>query len=293
MRNELPAIERQTRLAECETIIERGLQTFIEVGQALAEIRDERHYLDEFDTFESYCKTRWNFTPSRASRLITASEVTTALPMGNTPIPTSERQARELAGLDPEAAGDVMRRADAATEGKITAAAILAARAEIEGTAGTPPGLNLMSEQHVPNPIRLVDLETLMALKRNNTEWITAWAAWQLRQDGHSFAEVAAMGRAECHGPGGYEATSWPHLKGHLYASWFIQSQDGGTLMVQGLTDAALVYTYESEWQRALDGGHVDMDAAGIWVPAERFSDDFAQARIDAADQLDVSGVPA
>ena len=40
------------RLQELETTIERGLQTFIEVGEALREIRDHRLYRGDHPTFE-------------------------------------------------------------------------------------------------------------------------------------------------------------------------------------------------------------------------------------------------
>ena len=50
------------RLAECEAVIERGQQTFIEVGQALMEIRDSRLYRETHATFEAYCNERWGWT---------------------------------------------------------------------------------------------------------------------------------------------------------------------------------------------------------------------------------------
>ncbi len=89
-------------LASCELLIAAGLQTFYEVGCALLEIRDARLYRSEFATFEEYCHKRWDFTPQHAGRLIRAVNVVNLLePMGS--IPTTERQARELAPLDAEA----------------------------------------------------------------------------------------------------------------------------------------------------------------------------------------------
>ena len=54
----LAALEICT-LAECEDVINRGLATFVEVGNALLRIRDERLYRAEFGTFEAYCRQRW------------------------------------------------------------------------------------------------------------------------------------------------------------------------------------------------------------------------------------------
>jgi hypothetical protein len=96
---------RSERRALLEKTIERGLATFVEVGNAIREIRDERLYRDEYDTFENYCRERWGWSRVHAHRHIDAANTSEVLPMGNTP--KNERQARELAPLakeDPEAA---------------------------------------------------------------------------------------------------------------------------------------------------------------------------------------------
>lgn len=86
------------RLAECEAVIERGQRSFIEVGAALLEILDARLYKETHSTFEDYCRDRWDFGRTYASRLIKASLVTEELlPIGN--IPATETQARELVPL--------------------------------------------------------------------------------------------------------------------------------------------------------------------------------------------------
>ena len=98
------------RLAACEARIERGLATFVDVGQALLEVRDGRLYRAEHGTFEGYCRERWGMSRQRAGQLIDASEVVGAMtttvdtPVGEmgTTVPTppsSERVARELAPL--------------------------------------------------------------------------------------------------------------------------------------------------------------------------------------------------
>lgn len=122
----LTAVERST-LTHAEAKIERGLSSFIEVGEALAEVRDSRLYREEYGTFEAYCRERWGITDRRARQMIDATITVSSLPTG-TIVPTSEGQARELSGLDPETAADVMQRANDATNGNVTAAAIRAAR---------------------------------------------------------------------------------------------------------------------------------------------------------------------
>lgn len=96
----LTAVEL-SRLAECEAVIKRGLDTFYAVGSALSEIRESRLYRKGYDTFEDYCQERWGMGRRHVNHLIEASGVVDNL--GTTvPIPANERQARELSPLEPE-----------------------------------------------------------------------------------------------------------------------------------------------------------------------------------------------
>jgi len=110
-------------LAAQEGVIARGLQTFYDVGSALATIRDERLYRADFGTFEDYCQERWGISRIHAHRLIGAAEVRDRLlPTGNT-LPENERQARPLAQLPPEDQPAAWQRVvETAPEGRITAA---------------------------------------------------------------------------------------------------------------------------------------------------------------------------
>ena len=91
-------VRERTRLAWCETRIERGLATFVEVGQALLEVRDGRLYRAEHGTFEDYCRERWGMSDRRARQLMTAAEIGTTVP-ADLPAPRNEAVARELAPL--------------------------------------------------------------------------------------------------------------------------------------------------------------------------------------------------
>jgi hypothetical protein len=110
-------------LSGCEERIERGLQTFVEVGQALATIREKRLYRTEHETFEDYCRQRWSMSARHANRSIEAAAVVESMgPMG--PTPTNERQVRELAKVPEAERADVWRETVERTEGKPTAAAV-------------------------------------------------------------------------------------------------------------------------------------------------------------------------
>lgn len=116
--------EEQSNLAECEAAIERILGGFYETGGALQKIRDERLYRATHATFEKYCRERWGFSRQRANQLIGASGVIESL---TTMVvkPATERQAREMIGLDPDDQRKVWQTAlETAPGGLITAAHI-------------------------------------------------------------------------------------------------------------------------------------------------------------------------
>lgn len=110
------------QLAAAEEAIERGLSTFMEVGSALATIRDGRLYREEYGTFEDYCKGRWGFSSRRARQLIDAVEIGTVVPLSN------EAQARALGGLTPDEAIEV--HGEAEKRGDTTAAGLARVKAE-------------------------------------------------------------------------------------------------------------------------------------------------------------------
>lgn len=114
----------QGRLNECEKIIQRGFNTFVEVGQALLEIRDSRLYKMDYSTFEDYCRERWGVTKVHAYRLMDASEVIGNLQSNQlVTFPVTESQARPLSVLPPEIQAKAWQKAiDTAPNGKVTAA---------------------------------------------------------------------------------------------------------------------------------------------------------------------------
>lgn len=119
-----------SRLDQLEHVIERGLATFVEVGEALLAIRDERLYRETHATFEDYCRDRWGMTAPRAYQLMDAAKVVGLVSTTvETEVP-SERVARELVPVmreDPEAVALVMSEAqDRAGDVPVTAAAVRA-----------------------------------------------------------------------------------------------------------------------------------------------------------------------
>ncbi|MGI8869947.1 MAG: hypothetical protein ACR2F6_14135 [Mycobacteriales bacterium] len=116
-------------LDRCEQIIDAGMTTFIEVGEALWRIRDGRLYRTTYATFEEYCHQRWGWTRGRSNQLIRAAEVVHGV--DTTASPPNERQARELVGLPPETAQEVWQAVVDDTGGRPTAAAVRDAREQV------------------------------------------------------------------------------------------------------------------------------------------------------------------
>jgi hypothetical protein len=100
--NELLNTEERNELERCEVVIRQGLETFIEVGQALMIIRDKRLYRSEFSTFDDYCRDMWGMAKSTAYQYIEASNVVENVRHGGQILPSTERQARPLTALQPE-----------------------------------------------------------------------------------------------------------------------------------------------------------------------------------------------
>ena len=78
---ELSALDsaEQVQLNLCETIIEKGYNTFIEVGNALFDIRNNKLYREKHSTFEEYCKQKWQIKRQRAYELMDAASIINTL----------------------------------------------------------------------------------------------------------------------------------------------------------------------------------------------------------------------
>lgn len=89
----------------CETVIARGWCTFVEVGLALAEIRDQRLYRIDFLSFEAYCHAMWEYGRRYVDQMINAAQLFRDLRANCSHIqPDHESQLRPLIGLPIEQA---------------------------------------------------------------------------------------------------------------------------------------------------------------------------------------------
>jgi hypothetical protein len=121
--------EERDALAVCEAIIDDGLRTFIEVGTALATIRDRQLYRATHGTFANYAQQRYRLSRSHAHRMINAAAVVHV-----TDDIENEAQARELLPLlgEPERLRQIVERARERGHGELTAANLRAERRVLE-----------------------------------------------------------------------------------------------------------------------------------------------------------------
>lgn len=124
-------------LHKCELTIEKGKNAFVEVGQALLQIRDDRLYR-EVGSFEDYCQMKWGFNRARGRQLIehalTVTETREALKSDSemdTMVSTMpERQTRELAKVPLADRPKVIEKAS--ENGAVTAAKIAQAAKQVK-----------------------------------------------------------------------------------------------------------------------------------------------------------------
>lgn len=131
------SVAEESALSRNEAKIERGLQTFYEVGNALAEIRDDRLYRENYATFEEYCQERWGMSRPRAYQFIDAADVRGRLSTIVDKLPANESQVRPLTQLAPnEQVAAWQRAVETAPNGKVTAAHVASV---VEEMRAPPP----------------------------------------------------------------------------------------------------------------------------------------------------------
>lgn len=106
--------DEKRQLAKCETVIEKGKKAFLDVGNALSEIREGRLYRNAFKTFEAYCDEVHGFSKPRAYQFIEAAEVAVCLStiVDESEVPKKESQLREVAKAPKEKRVDVVQKAN-------------------------------------------------------------------------------------------------------------------------------------------------------------------------------------
>ena len=119
MRKLIPlSVVEQSELSNLESIIEKNLQPFYEVGVALTKIRDQRLYRENHETFQEYCKYRWDISRPRAYQLIGAAKVQNNLSTTVDKL-LPERILRPLTSLSPDKQIEIIKKVRETFDGEI------------------------------------------------------------------------------------------------------------------------------------------------------------------------------
>jgi len=118
-------VPERGRFAALEQVVEKNLNGFIEIGDALREIKASELYREKFKTWEGYLADRWGhcFTSrQQAARLMAASAVVENIqPTDEQRAQLKETHVRHLAKLEPEAQREAFDQAlEASEDGKLS-----------------------------------------------------------------------------------------------------------------------------------------------------------------------------
>jgi hypothetical protein len=156
--------QEREQFHRCERVLRQGLDTFLEVGQALMTIRDCRFYRVTHSTFEAYCRERWGIGRSYAWRVIGAAERLQFLPQGSPLVPKNEYQVRPFLKLKPEAfAAGWAEVVKLATDGEVTPKLVRSvARSMAENAANRCPSLSKKRARRAHPKIHLGQILSLV-----------------------------------------------------------------------------------------------------------------------------------
>ena len=178
-------VDETALLGDCERTIERGFSTFLDVGSALAKIRDGQLYRASHETFASYCLERWKITARRAYQIMDAAGAVASLPEDvKRGSQISAKAAEQLSKVPEEKRESVVRRA--AQKGRVTARSVKSAAATEEPADKSSAGCELLAELYalkraVERRIAEAELEggvtgeAAMEFCAALSEWLRTW----------------------------------------------------------------------------------------------------------------------
>ena len=108
--------EERSKLDALEKIITKGKRSFVEVGLALAEIKEAKLYRQTHRTFAEYCESKWGFGRKYAYEIIRGAETVEALPENVRHALQNPRQADALASVPEAKRVEVLEQAQANAE---------------------------------------------------------------------------------------------------------------------------------------------------------------------------------
>jgi hypothetical protein len=179
MSTEAISLTESKRLIHLEKIIKAGEQTFIEVGNALLEIRDAKLYRVDFSTFEEYCTEKWGWSSRRGNQYIQAANVLNSLPETMRTYVPNETATRPLSKVPPPKRAKIIQKVIDSGQ-PVTAASIK--------KAATPPPRKPVAA--VPPPKKTPDAKVEVHVERDETDTPIPDALLGLWQRSHEVQET-------------------------------------------------------------------------------------------------------
>jgi hypothetical protein len=135
-------------------VIRSGLRTFLDVGNALLDIREARLYRSAYESFDSYCQSKWGMSKTHANRLI-ASAVTVKQLGDVAALPANEAQVRPLTLLPADQQAEAWERVLKVSGVRLTASAV-------QGVVDEMLEKGKATQLHLGNKVRWVDRDLLV-----------------------------------------------------------------------------------------------------------------------------------
>jgi hypothetical protein len=156
-----------------ERVVTAGLQSWIEVGEALIEIRDSRLYRIEAKTFEEYCRNKFRLEKSRVHQLMSGSKIVASLDLENsTKVEVTERAVREIAKLAPERRAEVFAAATGSAAGHVPTAREIKQVVEMEEDAASNKApFPIETIKHSPESLKSLEEARSDSQNLSNLKW--------------------------------------------------------------------------------------------------------------------------
>lgn len=142
-------------LARHEATIERHREGFVELARALLAIQTARLYRATHDTWGGYLRERWGFSRQYASYLLQALTVVHVAEQEGVTL-TSERQARELRGLEEQQQRAVLRAGKQPGETSVPTPALRTLANAARGISGLAPSAHPVDELRARGTLTVV-----------------------------------------------------------------------------------------------------------------------------------------
>jgi len=170
--------ELLSRVKVLEAVIEGGLKSFVEVGLALKEIKENKLYRQlGYQNFEQYCLTRWKIRRNYANKKIAASNVVSNLEEGLKGtivpkfLPTAETQIRAISGYESQLQCTIWEKAVEKMGGVPTARVVKETAKEVMKQTEQIPDLDPSLSQIQIGDICIIQSKRFMDLKPYQGYW--------------------------------------------------------------------------------------------------------------------------